>query len=333
MLMEKKEHLSVKQFFNDLKGNLKSQYKSSVWPVAGGFLLMAALGVLFFLGLSRLAMTMMMSFQMMMYGMASPLAILMTLLEVIILAVLLVALSFFVSFFATSSSYAYLDALRHPGMKVNASAIWTYFKHVRKNQLWRLVLYNALFLFLWQLPLSIVGRFTGRWRWLSIIILIVNDLIQIWKTIEYSQSAFLYRDRQTTFLGQSMRHALTASRRYMGGRKANYIEVMVTMVVIPLLVIDAIFGGIAFYGNYIGTYWIMWVGIVLGIIAVLAFLPVVLMVVAQFYDQTYVDSELDIDFSGTFKPVEKLNGAAFINDWQATSDVKTSSKDKEDTNK
>ena len=320
--MEKKEHLSLKQFFNDLKHNLKSQYKSSVWPVAGGFLLMVALATIFFLGLSRLATTMMMSFQMMMYGMASPLAILITLLEVIILVALIVALSFFVSFFATSSSYAYLDALRHPGMKVNASAVWTYFKHVRKNQLWRLVLYNALFIFLWTLPLSIVGRFTGRWRWLSIIIMIVNDLIQIWKSIEYSQSTFLYRDRQTSFLGQSMRHALTASRRYMGGRKANYIEVMVAMVVIPFLLIDAIFGGIAFYGNYIGTYWIMWVGIVLGIIAVLAFLPVVLMVVAQFYDQTYVDSVLDIDFNGTFKPVEKLNGAAYINDWQSTSAVK-----------
>lgn len=330
--MEKKERLSVKQFFNDLKHNLKNQYKSSVWPIAGGFLLMMVLGVLFFLGLTRLATTMMMSFQMMMYGMASPLAILITLLEVIVLAALIVALSFFVSFFATSSSYAYLDALRHPGMKVNASAVWTYFKHVRKNQLWRLVLYNALFIFLWQLPLSIVGRFTGRWRWLSIIIMIINDLIQIWKTIEYSQSNFLYRDRQTAFLGQSMRHALTASRRYMGGRKANYIEVMVTMVIIPLLVIDAIFGGIAFYGNYIGTYWLMWVGIVLGIIAVLAFTPVILMTIAQFYDQTYVDSELDVDFSGTFKAIEKLNGAAYIDDWQATSSVQ-SSNNKDDPEK
>lgn len=321
--MKKKKHLSIKQFFNDLKDNVKSQYSSSIWPVAGGFLLMLALSVLFFLGLSRISMTMMMSFQMMMYGMASPLAILLALLEVIILAVLLVALEFFVGFFATSSSYAYLDALRHPGMRVNASAIWTYFKHVRKNQLWRLALYNGLFIFLWQLPLSIISRFTGQWRWLAIILMIANDLVVLWKTIEYSQSAFLYRDRQASFLGQSMRHALTASRRYMGGRKANYIEVMVTMVVIPLLVIDAVFGGIAFYGNYIGTYWLMWTGIVLGVIAVLAYLPVVLMALAQFYHQTYVNDELDTDFNNTFKPVEQLDGTAYLNDWTATSAVKS----------
>src|SRR5699024_11961156 len=94
-----------------------------------------------------------------------------------------------------------------------------HYKHLRKNQVWRIILYIGLFTFLWSLPLNIVNAlllphlsgvaavYTG-WA-----IRILNDIVVLWKSIEYSQSYFLYREKQPQFLSQSMRYALTASRQ------------------------------------------------------------------------------------------------------------------------
>lgn len=178
--------------------------------------------------------------------------------------------------------------------------------------------------------------------WLKIVFNIVNDIIVVWKGLEYSQAIFVYRDHQEDFLGQSMRHAITASRRLMGGNKASYLIVSILFIALPMLTLGAIFGGIAFYGDYTGTYPLMWAGVILLIIAELMFIPVALLVAAQFY-QRIAKPELVADcFTDTFKPVDVLTGSKYADDWRgvqpkteklADPQVKTDSKKKTEAKK
>lgn len=315
---------SIKDFWAELKTALKQRYWSAVWPIAGGMLLLLAISVLLSLGIARAFMTFMMMFQMMMYGMSSLSMALMVMLGMWVLIAGLVVVEFFLQFLAVSSAYAWLDYLRHPEMKMNASIVWTYFKHLKKNQILRLTLYSSLFVFLWQLPLGIISAlpFIARITWLRITLDVINYIIVIWKGLEYSQAIFAYRDRQASFLGQSMRHAITASRRMMGGYKANYLLVVILFILLPMLILGAIFGGIAFYGDYTGTYPVMWIGIILLVIAELMFIPVVLLTMAQFYQQIANKKLVDDGFDDVFKPVDVLTGAAYANDWQGVSEKK-----------
>ncbi len=318
------KQFSIKDFWAELKTALKQRYWSAVWPIAGGMLLLLAISVLLSLGIARAFMTFMMMFQMMMYGMSSLSMALMVMLGMWVLIAGLVVVEFFLQFLAVSSAYAWLDFIRHPEMEMNASIIWTYFKHLKKNQILRLTLYSGLFIFLWQLPLMIIGAlpFVARITWLRIVLDVINYIIAIWKGLEYSQAVFTYRDRQEDFLGQSMRHAITASRRIMGGHKANYLLVVILFILLPVLILGAIFGGIAFYGDYTGTYPVMCVGIILLVIAELMFIPVMLLTMSQYYQQITDQKLLDDSFADTFKPVDVITGAAYANDWQGVPEKK-----------
>lgn len=338
------KQVSIKQFWADLRTALKERYWSAVWPIAGGMLLLLAISVLISLGIARAFMTFMMMFQMMMYGMSSLSMALMVMVGMWILIAALVVVEFVLQFLAVSSAYAWLDYLRHPEMKFSASAVWIYFKHLKKNQILRLTLYMSLFIFLWQLPLMVIGSLPviAKVGWLKIVFNIVNDIIVVWKGLEYSQAIFVYRDHQEDFLGQSMRHAITASRRLMGGNKASYLIVSILFIALPMLILGAIFGGIAFYGDYTGTYPLMWAGVILLIIAELMFIPVALLVAAQFY-QRIAKPELVADcFTDTFKPVDVLTGSKYADDWRgvqpkteklADPQVKTDSKKKTEAKK
>lgn len=318
------KQFSIKDFWAELKTALKQRYWSAVWPIAGGMLLLLAISVLLSLGIARAFMTFMMMFQMMMYGMSSLSMALMVMLGMWVLIAGLVVVEFFLQFLAVSSAYAWLDFIRHPEMEMNASIIWTYFKHLKKNQILRLTLYAGLFIFLWQLPLMIIGAlpFVTRITWLRIVLDVINYIIAIWKGLEYSQAVFAYRDRQEDFLGQSMRHAITASRRIMGGHKANYLLVVILFILLPVLILGAIFGGIAFYGDYTGIYPVMWIGIILLVIAELMFIPVMLLTMSQYYQQITDKKLLDDSFADTFKPVDVITGAAYANDWQGVPEKK-----------
>lgn len=254
---------------------------------------------------------------MIMYGMASPLALLMGLLEVLVGIALIATLSFFYNFYVVAAQYAYQDYLANPDQPVSAGSIWMYFKHLRKNQLWRIALYIGLFIFLWSLSLTIVadvvGGLTHNAMWLCGIQL-VNEIVVIWKSIEFSQSYFLYREKQPQFLGQSMRHALTASRRFMGGRKLNYFLVTLLVIILPMVVWAAIFGGLAFYGNYTATYVLMYIGLLIAVIGLICYLPVVFATGALFYVKSKADDDIEDDFKDVFKPVAELTGEAFVHE-------------------
>ncbi|KRL27938.1 hypothetical protein FD27_GL000682 [Limosilactobacillus frumenti DSM 13145] len=311
--MKKRYSLSLKKFIKDLRALVKP-YQPAMWPLAGIMVIFLALS--FIVGFyaqsatSAVGMAIMMS----MYGMASPAAIGLSVLEIIVAIVILLALSFFYSFFTTAVEFTYQDRLRHPEQVVSAGAVWMHFKHLRKNQLWRIILYMGLFLFLWTLPLDIISGLVAKNAILVMICRIANDLILIWKGIEYSQANFLYRDKQPQFLGQSMRHSLTASRRFMGGRKWNYILLMLVTVVVPVLIWEVIFGGLTWWGIYTATNAFIYIGLAVMILGFAFYLPVMLAVPALYYEQARATAQMNEIFAGTFKPVAELTGEAYVHD-------------------
>lgn len=311
--MKKRYSLSLKQFIKDLR-TLVKPYQPAMWPLAGIMVIFLALSFIVGFYAQSATSSVGMAIMMSMYGMASPAAIGLAILEIIVALVILLALSFFYSFFTTAVEFTYQDRLRHPEQVVSAGAVWMHYKHLRKNQLWRIILYMGLFLFLWTLPLSIVAGLVAKNQILVLICRIVNDLILVWKGIEYSQANFLYRDKQPQFLGQSMRHSLTASRRFMGGRKWNYILLMLVTLVLPVLIWEVIFGGLTWWGIYTATNALIYIGLALMILGFAFYLPVLLAAPALYYEQAKETAQLNEVFAGTFKPVAELTGEAYVHD-------------------
>lgn len=301
----------LKEFTAKLKDLVKPGYTKAMWPTGGFFLIYIALtALLVYVDLSFVS-TLYMNLMMLMYGMASTSGILLALLELLGVFALILALGFWFNFISTAVVFTYQDRLQHPDVVVSPSTIWKNFKHLRKNQLWRISLYTGLFIFLWTLPLTIVGSLVSKYTWAVYTIRILNYLIIIWKSYEYSQATLLYREKQPSFLGQSMRHALTASRRFMGGLKFNFLLLQIVLVLLPIVVWSAIFGGVAYYGIYTATYFFMYLGYALIVLGITAYLPVVYAISALFYEEAKKHIKVDADFIGLFKPVEVLTGEAF----------------------
>lgn len=306
--MNKKKTLSLGDFIKELRASLKGEYNGAVWPIAGFTLLFCAISALLAYFLMMLSSSMMMNVMMVMYGMASPAAIGMAILEILLVFVLMILNGFWYSFMGTAFNFTYLDRFRDDTQKVTASTIWHQFKHMNKNQVLRAVLYMSLFLFLWSLPLTIIGDLFARNRVVYIICEVANQIVLAWKGLEYSQSLFLYKDTRPKFLGQSMRHALTASRRYMGGFKRYLLLMDIVVIVLPLLVWDVIFGGLGYYGIYTATNFCIWAGFLLAFIGDLAYVPVISAATALFYHKTSSKRDLNQVFADTFKPVAVLTG-------------------------
>lgn len=325
--MKKQHSLSLKPFIKDLKALVKPDYLKAMWPVGGITIIYVALTcILTFLATSVMS-SMMMSVMMIMYGMASPAALLVGLVEVLGAGAISIAISFFFTFFTIAVQYTYQDHIKNPKQVVSAGSIWLHFKHMRKNQVWRIALYIALFIFLWSLPLDIVsgivGNLTHSGIWVMII-RVLNELVIIWKALEYSQSYFLYREKQPQFLGQSMRHALTASRRFMKGRKWNYLLINIVVEILPIIIWMLIFGALVYYGNYTATYVLTYVGLALIIIGIACFLPTVFATGTLYFEKSKVNEKnLDEDFRDTFKPIAELTGEAFVHEVYVPKKTKT----------
>jgi hypothetical protein len=303
----------LKAFSAKLKDLVKPGYTKAMWPIGGFFLIYIALtALLAYVDLSFVS-TLYMNLMMLMYGMASTSGILLALAELLGAFALIIALGFWFSFITTAVTFTYQDRLQNPDVAVSPSSIWQNFKHLRKNQLWRISLYAGLYIFLWTLPLTIVGSLVAKYTWAVLIVRVLNYLIVLWKSYEYSQAVLLYREKQPSFLGQSMRHALTASRRFMGGLKINWFLLQLVLVALPILVWSAIFGAVAYYGIYTATYFFMYFGYALIVLGITAYLPVIFASSALFYEEAKKQIKVDEDFNGLFKPVEELTGEAYRN--------------------
>lgn len=316
--MKKQHRLPLKDFINDLKALVKPNYLKAMWPVGGiSIIYIALMCILSFFAVS-ITSSMMMSVMMIMYGMASPAALLVGVVEVFGALIITIALSFFFTFFTVATQFTYQRRLADPDQPVSAGSIWMHFKHLRKNQVWRLAMYIGLFIFLWSLPLDIIGTLVGDWTksqaWVMVF-RVLNQLVMLWKAIEYSQSYFLYHDQQPQFLGQSMRHALTASRRFMSGRKWNYLGINIVVGFLPVAIWCLIFGGLAFYGNYTATYVLTYVGLILIVLGISCYLQVILATGALYFEKSKADGgDVDAAFKDTFKPVAELTGEAFVHE-------------------
>ena len=278
----KRNHLPLKEFINQLKSILKGKYNAAVWPIAGITLLYLALTALLALLFTRSAMMLGYATMLIMYGMISQ--VLLAVVEALGILILWFLVTFGMYFVNMSILYSYQDQIKNPNLKVSATTIWKHFKHLNKNQLLRLTLYSSLFIFLWTLPLDIVAALVAKNQALVIAVRIANFLITFWKTLEYSQAPLLYRDQQPAFLGQSMRHALTASRRFMGGKKLSFFTVELVVSFLPIM-----------------------------LLGFCAYAPVVYLATAQFYEQSKPQSPISVEdaFVKTFKPVEVLTGEAY----------------------
>lgn len=306
--MENKQGFSLKAFIHELRGSFKGNYNAAVWPMAGFTLLFVAIAGLLAYFLMMLSSSMMMNLMMVMYGMASAGAIGMAVLEILAIFILMFFNWMWYAFMQVAFNFSYLDQYRDNDRKVGGAAIWQQFKRLNKNQVLRIALYIALFSFLWTLPLNIVGGLFAHNRIAYITCQLINDVIVIWKAMEYSQAYFVYKDKQPEFLGQSMRHALTGSRRFMGGLKRYYLLMAIVVIVLPLVIWLAIFGGLGYYGIYTATTALIYIGFILAFLGVLAYVPVMANASALFYYQTSQQVDLDHALDNTFKPVSKLTG-------------------------
>lgn len=302
--------VSLNAFLKDLRASFQHEYTNALWPIGGFFIIFVALSFLLTYFTASTASSIMMSMMYVMMGMASAGAIGLAALEVLAGVILMLVVDFFWGFIQAAFQYAYLDRFRNPDHQVTASSIWHQFKHANKNQLWRLALYFGLFLFLWTLPLDIVAGIFAKNAIVVIICRVANLLIAIWKSLQYSQAYFVYNDRRPQFLGQSLRHALTASKRYMKGLMWNYLLIFVVAVAVPLIVWVIIFGGLGYYGIYTATNFWIWFGFILAFVGLVAWMPVAYATTALYYHQTVAHQNLDADFEGTFKPVDELTGQA-----------------------
>ena len=97
----------------------------------------------------------------------------------------------------------------------------------------------------------------------------------------------------------------------MGGLKFNFLLLQIVLVLLPIVVWSAIFGGVAYYGIYTATYFFMYLGYALIALGITAYLPVVYAIRALFYEEAKKHIKVDADFIGLFKPVEVLTGEAF----------------------
>ncbi|WP_295729256.1 hypothetical protein [uncultured Limosilactobacillus sp.] len=300
--------VSLKDFISELKSSMKGEYFNALWPVGGFFIIFIALSAIllyFFRGISS---SIMMNIMMVMYGMASAGAIGLGLLEMLVALGLILAVNFFYGFIQVAIQYAYLDRFHNPDDKVTAASVWGQYKRLNKNQLWRLALYIGLFMFLWTLPLDIVAGIFARNQVVVIICRVVNLILVVWKSLQYSQAYFVYRVKRPDFLGQSMRHALTASKRFMKGLKWNLLLVAIVTIVLPIVIWLAIFSGLGYYGIYTATNFWIWFGFIVAFLGLVAWLPVAYAAAALYYHKAAPSQDLEAAFNGTFKSVEELTG-------------------------
>lgn len=307
--MEKASNLSVKQFFAEIKKALKPNYKSALGALVGLFVISVAiilgLGVIGYV----LARSLMMKYYMMMYGMSTITSIITGALTLLLVLVLYIILFFVIYFFETAIKFNFQDVVRDPSKKIQVRSIFSQFKRLKKWQLVRLSLWIWLFTTLWQLPVNILDGFFGGNQIVSDILRIALLLIGLWKGLEYSQGLFLYREKQPEFLGQSMRHAVTASRRFMGGRKINYLILMIAGV-LPVAVWTAIWGAIVYFGTNYGSFSmpvaVIYILLVIMIVGICAYLPVLLMMGPVYYEANKGHLNMDTVYEDTLLPKERL---------------------------
>ncbi|WP_137597836.1 hypothetical protein [Paucilactobacillus kaifaensis] len=304
--MENKKNFSAKQFIGEIKDRLKGRYAQSLGALLGVFIIsVVALAAAMYLCFWAFRMIVY-SVMMMMYGMTTSSSLLMQVLILVAAVIVYIAVALCVRYVYTAITFNFQDVARNDDVQVGLGTMYRGFKQLKKLQLIRLWLWIGLFMFLWQIvPDIIAGFFSGNLEFVGIIVRLIAVVLMLWKGVEYSQALFLYREQQPKFLGQSMRYAITASRRFMGGRKWNYIWLMI-VIIVPLLLWFAIWGGITYYGIYTWIPAIIYVAPIIMILGFWAYLPILFIAAPIYYEMNKTNVDIDETFAKTFLPEEKL---------------------------
>lgn len=307
--MEQKKSLGIKELLTLVK-----KHRNQLLA-AGGFVtglvivfmvLSVLMGMLFRSGLTTVASAL----TLLIYGSVSA-TLWVGLLEILVGLGLTFVLEVLAYFFMAVIQFQLQDVVTGKQTSIRFSNIWQQFRFLNKNQVLRLFLYNGLFLFFWQLPLLILEYLLGSNQIILDAILIIWLLVMIWKNLEYSQALFLYREEQPAFLGQSQRHALTASRRFIAHKRAEIWELFIILA-IPAIIWAIVWGIVAYYGFYFWEPVMIYGGPIVGIVGACFYLPVILAALAAFYQHNRTETLIQQIFKGLFVPVEKLTGQ-FVN--------------------
>lgn len=303
--MKQKKLFEIKELTVLLKKH-KKQLLTAGGFVTGLVIIFAGLslltGMLFRSGLTSLASAM----TLLVYGNAGT-ALWGGLLKIIAGLGLTFLLEVLAYYFLVVIQFQLQDVIAEKATTISFNGIWQQFRFLNKNQLLRLFLYNGLFLFLWQLPLLVLEYFLGSNQIILDAILLIWLLVMIWKNLQYSQSLFLYREQQPAFLGQSQRHALTASRRFFAQKKAELWELFIVLA-IPAIVWAIIWIIVTYYGFYFWEPIMIYGGPIVGIVGGCFYLPVVLATLADFYERNRTAALLQQVFKDLFVPVARLTG-------------------------
>lgn len=312
--MEASSKVTTKSFVSKLRDIVKAKYKESVISLVSFIVIaIAVIVIVAFAGYEAFAYVtqkLVMLMYTVMYGMTGAVSASSIAIGVVIFLAalaLFVAAIVFIQFFAVAIQYEFQDTIQKDSKKISLKGIWAQFRIMNKNQMWRLFLYSSLFIGLWTLPTNILELVFSSNTILAIIFRLLTAVITIWKTLEYAQGIFLYRAQRPKFLGQSMRHAFTASRRFMSHKKWQYLWLMIVTVV-PLIVGQIIFGLITFYGEYTATYFFLYLGIILMVVYGCAYLPVLYFSKPLYFELTRSSVSIDETFEDTFKSVGRLTG-------------------------
>lgn len=309
--MEKFSLASIKSYF----GENKTIFKNN-WLLGGIMyvLLVIVAGILFLFDYELLAVgvsSISTSITYLLYGQSTYL-IFISLLEILSSILLFFIISIAAFFVRSTIQFAIQDTLKNELAKVTFSRVFTKFKQLNKNQILRLFLYLSLFIFLWLLPLIVIHVFTSKLTIITYILQFLTFVVLLWKGITYSQSLFLYRENQASFLGQSQRFALKASKRFIRDLKFKYLLLLIGLV-IPLAIWIGIWSTVTYFGFYIWEPIMIYGGPIVGTIGCCFYLPFMQFTFAHFYEKNVTPDLLEKSFRECFKDVNKLTGVAYKN--------------------
>lgn len=278
-----------------------------------------------------LLMTLMSSLQYIMMGMGA--YVLPSIMVMLLLVAVLCALTFAVYLLGvganTAMLYAVQDLQADHTKVVNFKAVTEMFGNLNKNQVIRVVLYQGLFIWLWTLPFNLLDNFAGNNLVIKWTLTIVTYLVVIWKQLQYSQSLFILRDQRQALVGQSMRHVLTASKRYMQGLLWNYLGTALVYLGLPVIVFVAAVVGIDAGLTQLGApTWVTPTLMVVVVILMLLYVPVMLVFQVSYFTLTKTAIKLERLMDDRLVPMVILTGEQTWDTYQPQDEVAPTKKRK-----
>lgn len=276
-------------------------------------------------------MTLMSSMQYLMMGMGA--YVLPSIMMMLLIVAGLFALSVAVYLLGVSANtamlYAVQDLQADHTKVVNFKAVTEMFGNLNKSQVIRVALYQGLFMWLWTLPFNLLDNFAGNNMVIKWTLTALTYLVLIWKELQYSQSLLILRAQRASLVGQSMRHVVTASKRYMQGLMWNYLGYALLYLGLPVAVLTALAVGSGVGLTQVGApAWVVPTIMVVLVIVCLLYVPVMLTFQVSYFNLTKSSLKLDQLMVDRLVPMVILTGEQTWDTYQPQNDEVPSKKRK-----